>query len=181
MTWQACTSPPVEAKYIIEYRDANGKRHRKSGCTDKAMTQRLAKDIENRKAPAQEGLIDPAAERFADSGRKPIVQHLDDFTASMEARARDDKHIKTTRTYIERIVAKPAPGMYPIFHQQPLPWPSGRSGKSLNCPPAPSTPMRPPSRDSSAGHGRMAGFEPMNSGTSAAAMNKPTAVTCAAP
>ena len=55
-----------------------------------------------------QGLIDPAAERFADSGRKPIAEHVADFISSMEARGRDAKHVRTTKTYIERIVAQAA-------------------------------------------------------------------------
>src|SRR5271155_3934518 len=94
--------PPGRSKYIIEFRDENGRRRRKTGATDKAVTQRIANDLENKVALRKQGLIDPAAERFAESARKPIARHLDDFIASMEARARDAKHIRTTRTYVER-------------------------------------------------------------------------------
>src|SRR5262249_12663150 len=53
-----------------------------------------------------EGLIDPAAERFAGSNREPVGKHLDDFIASMEARNRDPKHVRSTRTYLSRIVSR---------------------------------------------------------------------------
>jgi integrase len=98
--------PPGRSKYIIEFRDENGRRRRKTGATDKAVSQRIANDLENKIALRKQGLIDPAAERFADSARKPIARHVDDFVASMEARARDAKHIRTTRTYVERILTQ---------------------------------------------------------------------------
>ena len=96
--------PEGSRKYIILYFDENGKRRKKVGATDKAVTQRIANELENRVALRREGLIDPAAERFAESERQPIREHLDDFIATMEAKKRDPKHVRTTRTYIERII-----------------------------------------------------------------------------
>jgi|SRR5271166_2410001 len=97
--------PAGKSKYVIFYHDEDGKRHKKTGATDKQVTERIARDIENRIALRREGLIDSAAERFADSERKPIQAHLDDFIASMQARGCDPKHIRSTRTYAGRIIA----------------------------------------------------------------------------
>jgi integrase len=91
-------------RYTILYYDENGKRRKKKGATDKAVSQRIANELENRVALRVEGLIDPAAERFAESERKPIAKHLDDFIADLEAKKRDPKHVRTTRTYIQRII-----------------------------------------------------------------------------
>jgi hypothetical protein len=97
-------SSPRAKKYTILYFDENGKRRKKAGATDKAVTERIARDIENRVALRREGLIDPAAERFAESERRSISAHLDEFIASMQAKGCDPKHVRTTRTYIERII-----------------------------------------------------------------------------
>lgn len=98
--------PAGKSKYRIEYTDENGRRRKATGATDKAVSERIANKLEADVALRRAGLIDPAAERFADSARKPIARHVDDFIASMEARARDAKHIKTTRTYVERILTQ---------------------------------------------------------------------------
>ena len=98
--------PNGSKKYVIMYVDENGRRRKKIGTTDKGVTQRIANDLENKVALRRGGLIDPAAERFAECARKPIGNHLDEFVASMEAGNRDSKHVRTTRTYIERIVAE---------------------------------------------------------------------------
>ena len=40
--------PAGRKKYIIEYFDENGDRRRKTGATDKTVTERLARDLEYR-------------------------------------------------------------------------------------------------------------------------------------
>src|SRR5262245_54996803 len=101
--------PRGRAKYVILYTDETGRRRKKAGATDKAVTQRLAAKLENDVALRRQGLIDPAAERYADQGRRPIREHLADFIRTMEAAGRDPKHIRSTRTYLERILGQ-APG-----------------------------------------------------------------------
>jgi integrase len=96
--------PAGKSKYVIVYFDENGKRRKKTGATDKQVTERIARDIENRVALRREGLIDAAFERFSESERKPLRDHLDDFITSLQSRGRDDRHIRSTRTYIERII-----------------------------------------------------------------------------
>jgi integrase len=98
--------PKGRKKYLIEWVDENGARRRKSGTSDRAVAKRIANDIENRMALRKEGLIDRAAERFAECDRLSIADHLDDFIASLEAQNRDPKHVRTTRTYIRRIIDK---------------------------------------------------------------------------
>ena len=97
--------PKGSRKWVILYFDERGQRRKKTGATDKAVTERIARDLENRVALRREGLIDPASERFSNSERKPIEAHLDDFIASMQAKGGDARHVGSTRTYIKRIIA----------------------------------------------------------------------------
>ena len=97
--------PGGKSKYVILYTDETGRRRKKTGATDKQITERLASALENKVALRREGLIDAAAERFAESERKPLSDHLADFIASMQARGCDPKHIRSTRTYIARVIA----------------------------------------------------------------------------
>src|SRR6478672_3961700 len=96
--------PKGKSRYVILYSDETGHRRKKVGATDKAVTQRLASKLENEVALRKQGLIDPTAERFANHERKPILDHLDDFIGTLEAAGRHPKHIRSTRTYIERII-----------------------------------------------------------------------------
>ena len=40
--------PKGKSKYVILYTDETGRRRKKSGATDKGVTQRIARDLENR-------------------------------------------------------------------------------------------------------------------------------------
>ena len=97
--------PAGKSKYIIEYTNENGKRCRKTGATDKGVTQRIANDLENRVALRREGLIDPKAESFKTHDDKPLVEHLDAWTESLEAKGTTPKHAKLFSGRGRRIVA----------------------------------------------------------------------------
>jgi integrase len=92
--------------WYYRFTDENGEKCSQKGCPDKKATEQLARDAETLVAMRKAGRSDPAAERFAECACKPIAEHVDDFAASMNARGRDAKHTRTTRTYVERIVAQ---------------------------------------------------------------------------
>ncbi len=69
--------PKGSSKYVILYFDENGDRRKKAGTTDKAVSERIARDIENRVALRKEGLVDPKAEAYRDSQDLPLTDHLD--------------------------------------------------------------------------------------------------------
>jgi integrase len=98
--------PRGKTRYVILYHDENGRRRKKIGATDKAVTRRLAAKLENDVALRKGGLIDPTAERFACHEQKPIRGHLDDFIKTMEAAHRHPKHVRSTRTYVERVITQ---------------------------------------------------------------------------
>jgi integrase len=98
--------PKGKSKYVILYTDESGRRHKEVGTTDRGVTQRIARDLENRVALRREGLIDPAAERFASQDRAPMREHVDDFISTLTARQRNARHVRSTRTYVERVVSQ---------------------------------------------------------------------------
>jgi integrase len=69
--------PKGSKKYVILYHDENGDRRKKTGATDKAVTERLARDIENRVLLRREGLIDPKEESYRTHAGRPLSEHLD--------------------------------------------------------------------------------------------------------
>ncbi len=86
--------------------DADGIKRERKGCSDKRATEEMARAAETAVARAKAGLTDPKAERFAREGRRPIREHIDEFIAGMDAKGNDPKHVRSTRTYLERIVEK---------------------------------------------------------------------------
>ena len=64
---------PRAKKYTILYFDENGKRRKKTGATDKAVTERIARDIENRVALRREGVVNPREEAYAQHAAEPLA------------------------------------------------------------------------------------------------------------
>ena len=64
----------------------------------------MASVAETGAARVRSGLSDPKAERLAACERKPILSHLDDFSAALSAKDGDPKHVRQTRLYAARII-----------------------------------------------------------------------------
>jgi len=82
--------------------DSDGVQRDHKGCPDRRETEAMARHAETEVARA--GLTNPKAERMADSERRSILAHLDDFSAALSAKAGDPKHIRQTRVYVARII-----------------------------------------------------------------------------
>jgi integrase len=97
--------PPGRKKYIIEYFDENGDRRRKTGATDKAVTERLARDIENRVLLRREGLIDPKDESYKGHRAKPLADHVTAWQVDLVAQGFTVKHADHTSNRVRRLIA----------------------------------------------------------------------------
>src|SRR4051812_41495925 len=84
--------PKGSTKYVIFYTDENGRRRKKTGATDKAVTQRIARDIENRVALRREGVIDARADALVSHEARPLADHLADWQRDMLARGKTPRH-----------------------------------------------------------------------------------------
>jgi integrase len=92
--------------WYYRFVDADGKKRERKGCADRRATEEMARVAETAVARARAGLSDPKAERIAREGRRPIREHIDDFIAEMVSKGCDPKHVRSTRTYLERIVKR---------------------------------------------------------------------------
>jgi hypothetical protein len=54
-------------------------------------------------ARTKAGLTDPKAERIAREAQRSIADHVAEFIAGLESKGKDPKHVRSTRTYIERV------------------------------------------------------------------------------
>jgi integrase len=97
--------PKGSRKYVISYRDENGKLRKKTGATDKEVTKRIARHIENRVALKREGVIEPEAEAHRDHGARPLSEHLDAWADNMANKGRTKAHIALTVGRARRVVA----------------------------------------------------------------------------
>ena len=93
------------AKYVIQYFDENGRRRKATGATDKAVSERIAHDLENNVALRKQGLIDPKAESFRDHEAKPQAHHLDAWHRDMLAKGKTPKHADLSRDRAAKLIA----------------------------------------------------------------------------
>ena len=98
------------APYRIKYKDAEGRWRTKVGCTDKGMTERMAKKLEAEAALHRAGLHDPREARRIEHRRRPLAEHLTDYHRAILAKngtAKSDgsKHSDSTRTYVKWVAS----------------------------------------------------------------------------
>jgi integrase len=84
--------------------DENREKQERKGCTDRRVTEELAREAESKVARIKAGLVDDKAERIARETRRPVAEHVADFIAGSEAKGNDPKHVRSTRTYVERVI-----------------------------------------------------------------------------
>ena len=97
--------PKGSKKYVILYHDENGDRRKKTGATDKAVTQRLARDLENKVLLRREGLVDTKAEQYRDQGARPLREHLDDWHRDITNKGKTTRHADQYRDRAGKLAA----------------------------------------------------------------------------
>src|SRR5262249_19522915 len=80
-------------------------RRRKTGTTDKGVTKRIARDIENRVALRREGTVDPREEAFRGHEATSLASHLDDWHKDLMAKGKTAKHADLSRDRAGKLIA----------------------------------------------------------------------------
>jgi excisionase family DNA binding protein len=78
--------------WYFKYRDASGTVRRMKGFADLKATEQLAAETERKAARVRVGIIDPSEEH----ARRPLVEHLKDYAAHLEAKGGTAEHIALT-------------------------------------------------------------------------------------
>ena len=86
--------PKGKSKYVIFYMDENGRRRKKTAATDKAVSERIARDIENRVALRREGVVDPRQEAYAQHLAQPLLVHVTAWIESLRSKGVTRQHVK---------------------------------------------------------------------------------------
>ncbi len=78
-----------QSKYwYIDYKTAEGTRKRVKGFKDKQATSQLAAQLEKEAELAQAGIVD----KYKEHRKRPLIEHLADFKASLVNRGTTEKH-----------------------------------------------------------------------------------------
>jgi integrase len=96
--------PKGRKKYVIQYFDEHGRRRKMTGATDKTVTQRIARDLENRVALRREGVIDARDDARRDHEARRLAEHLADWQADLLARGNTPKHAVLFSERARRVV-----------------------------------------------------------------------------
>src|SRR5262245_27470524 len=97
--------PSGKSKYVILYIDETGRRRKKTGAKDKQVTERIARDLENRVALRREGVVDVKAEAYRDHEARPLAEHLTDWVKALQAKGTTPKHSRLFSDRARRVVA----------------------------------------------------------------------------
>ncbi len=89
--------------WYYRYVGSDGVKRERKGCSDKRVTEDMARAAESEAARIRSGLSDPRAERMAREGRRPIGEHIDEFIRAMEVARRNAQHVSQTRLYVTRL------------------------------------------------------------------------------
>ena len=97
--------PKGKEKYVILYTDESGRRRKKTGATDKAVTRRSPGSWRTAAALRREGLDPPGRRACAAHEARPLSAHLDDFERDLSAKGATDKHAKLFTDRARRVAA----------------------------------------------------------------------------
>ena len=89
-------------RWMVAWTDEFGNRRTRRGYTDKALSERLARQLEDAARARREGTIDAAAERMADHSRRPLADHVADYRVYLTAKGSTKEHIDLTEARIEK-------------------------------------------------------------------------------
>jgi integrase len=91
------------AKFVCWYIDAAGKKHSFAGTTSERESLEMARALEAEQLQIKKGLIDPTERRRRAASRRPILEHLEDYRAHLEAKGDTPLHVTNTTSAIRRL------------------------------------------------------------------------------
>jgi integrase/recombinase XerD len=92
-------------RWMIAWTDEHGRRRTRRAYSDKLLSERLARQLEDGARARREGTIDAVAERMVIHARRPIDEHIVEYRRYLEAKGNTASHIDLTIGRIEKAVA----------------------------------------------------------------------------
>ncbi len=87
-------------EWYIRFKDANGKWQREKGYTDKAATEKLMVEIQQRVDRKASGVADP----FEEHHRRPLSEHLEEFEQGLAAKENTPEHVDWVIRKVRKII-----------------------------------------------------------------------------
>ncbi len=90
------------ARWMVAWTDEFGNRRTRRGYTDRALSERLARQLEDAARARRDGTIDAAAERMAAHSRRSLADHVADYRTFLTAKGNTAEHTDLTEARIEQ-------------------------------------------------------------------------------
>jgi integrase len=87
--------------WYYRYVDADGVKRECKGCTDKRVTEEIARQAVAEAARQRAGLVDP----FARQRDRPIGEHVDDYLGFLRSKGNTAKHVDLTGTRLRAVLS----------------------------------------------------------------------------
>src|SRR5579883_1023113 len=91
--------------WYYRYTDADGVKRQRKGCTDRRVTEELARQAESEAAKIRSGLVAPKELAYRDHAVRPLVEHLGDWHKDLLAKGKTAKHADQYRDRAGRLIA----------------------------------------------------------------------------
>jgi integrase len=95
---------PRGKNYFVRYRDEHGKQRTVKAGPDKSNALRIKRDIENRVCAIKAGSLDPREAKWADSERRPVLEHAADWRNYLAAKGTVARHSRQSHDRVARLI-----------------------------------------------------------------------------
>ena len=91
--------------YIARWVGYDGKRRERStNTTDRVVAERILSDLVSDEALRRRGILDPIAERIVEQGKRPFIQHVEDYLLSRKRSGLASQSLREKRAKLTRLI-----------------------------------------------------------------------------
>jgi len=91
--------------WYYRYVDADGEKQEEKGCSDRRVTEEMAREAESNAARIRSGLADQKDFAYLRHAARPLAEHLTDWHSALVHRGYTSKHADPTTDRVRRFVA----------------------------------------------------------------------------
>jgi hypothetical protein len=89
--------------WYYRYVDAEGEKREEKGCSDRRVTEEIARAAESEAAKLRAGLVEPKAIALRHHDARTVGAHVDDWHAYLLAKGSTSKHADLSRNRARRV------------------------------------------------------------------------------
>jgi integrase len=94
----------IRGNWFFRYTDGDGKKRERKGCSDRRVTEEMARAAETEAAKVRTGMIDPRDVAYGDHEARPLDEHLDDWHAFLVGKGSTLNYATLCRVRVARLI-----------------------------------------------------------------------------